>query len=88
MDVHKIAIIGAGLMGSGIAYVSAGNGFHVTLVDVNEQALEVGMDRIRNDVMTGVDKNKLSLSEAQALMGNLASTTNIANAVKEADLVI
>ncbi len=88
MAINKIAVIGAGLMGSGIAYVSAGKGIHVTLVDVNNGALEAGMDRIRNDVMTGVDKGKLGLSEAQALMGNLASTTSISDAVKEVDLVI
>ncbi len=88
MDVKKIAVIGSGLMGSGIAYVSAGKGLHVTIVDVNQQAVDAGMERIRNDVMTGVDKGKLSLSEAESLMGNLATSTSIADAVKDVDLVI
>ncbi len=88
MAINKIAIIGAGLMGSGIAYVSAGKGFKVTLVDVNQEALDTGMERIRNDVMTGVDKGKLSLAEAQDLMANLSGTTNVGEAVKEADLII
>ena len=35
MEINKIVIIGAGLMGSGIAYVSAGKGYQVTLVDIN-----------------------------------------------------
>lgn len=88
MDVNKIAVVGAGLMGSGIAYISAWHGFDVTMVDVNQDALEDGMERIRSDVMTGVDKGKLSLSEAQSLMGRLKSTTNLEDAVGDADLII
>jgi enoyl-CoA hydratase/3-hydroxyacyl-CoA dehydrogenase len=88
MEVNKIAVIGAGLMGSGIAYISAWHGFDVTMVDVNQEALEDGMERIRSDVMTGVDKGKLSLNEAQNLMGRLKSTTSLEDAVTDADLVI
>jgi len=88
MEINKIVIIGAGLMGSGIAYISAGKGYQVTLVDINEAAVEAGMERIRNDVMTGVDKGKLGLKEAQALIGNMSSSINAAEASKDADLVI
>jgi enoyl-CoA hydratase/3-hydroxyacyl-CoA dehydrogenase len=88
VEINKIVIIGAGLMGSGIAYVSAGNGYQVTLVDINQEAVDAGMERIRNDVMTGVDKGKLGLTEAQSLMGNMSSSTNAAEASKDADLII
>ncbi|MFW9909995.1 MAG: 3-hydroxyacyl-CoA dehydrogenase NAD-binding domain-containing protein [Candidatus Thorarchaeota archaeon] len=88
MEINKIAVIGAGLMGAGIAYVSAGKGYHVTMVDITEAAVDAGMERIRNDVMTGVDKGKLSLNDAQSLMGNLRTTTSNAEACKDADLVI
>ena len=88
MEINKIAVIGAGLMGSGIAYISASKGYQITLVDISQAAVDAGMERIRSDVMTGVDKGKLTLSEAQSLIGNLASTTSIEDAVKEADLVI
>ncbi|TXT57468.1 MAG: hypothetical protein BAJATHORv1_10170 [Candidatus Thorarchaeota archaeon] len=88
MDIKKITVIGAGLMGSGIAYVSAWNGYEVTLVDINQEALDAGMERIRTDVMTGIDKGKISLSAAQELMGRLKSTTDMEEAVKDADLVI
>ncbi|MBD3406361.1 MAG: hypothetical protein GF411_09645 [Candidatus Lokiarchaeota archaeon] len=88
MDVKKITVIGAGLMGSGIAYVSAWNGYEVTLVDINQDALDAGMERIRTDVMTGIDKGKIGLSAAQELMGRLNGTTDMEAAVKEADLVI
>ncbi len=88
MEVKRIAVIGAGLMGSGIAYVSAWNGFDVTMVDIKQEAIDAGMERIRGDVMTGIDKGKISLAEAEGLMSRLRATTDQAEAVKDADLVI
>jgi 3-hydroxyacyl-CoA dehydrogenase len=88
MEIRKIAVIGAGLMGSGIAYISAWNGFDVFMLDVNDAAVEAGMDRIRNDVMTGINKNKISMSDAEALMGRLKYGTNVEEGVKDADLII
>ncbi len=88
MEVKRIAVIGSGLMGSGIAYVSAWNGFDVTMVDVNQQALDAGMERLRSDVMSGIDKGKLSIPQAEALMSRLKATTDTVAAVKDADLVI
>lgn len=88
MDVKKIAVIGAGLMGSGITYVSAWNGFEVHMVDINDAAVEAGMERIRNDVMTGIDKGKISMTEAEGLMGRIKYGTSNEEAVKDADLVI
>lgn len=88
MDVKKIVVIGAGLMGSGIAYISAWNGFEVKMVDIKDEFIEKGMERIRTDVMTGIDKGKMTMSEAEGLMGRLSATTNLEEAVKDADLVI
>ncbi|NWF96734.1 MAG: 3-hydroxybutyryl-CoA dehydrogenase [Candidatus Thorarchaeota archaeon] len=88
MDIKRITVVGSGLMGSGIAYVSAWRGFDVTMVDVNQQAVDAGMDRIRSDVMSGIDKGKMSMSEAEGLMSRLKGTVNLAEAVRDADLVI
>jgi len=88
MEVKRIAVIGSGLMGSGIAYISAWNGFDVTMVDVNQQAIDAGMERIRNDVMGGIDKGKISLQAAEGLMSRLKATVDLPKAVKDADLVI
>jgi enoyl-CoA hydratase/3-hydroxyacyl-CoA dehydrogenase len=88
MDVKKIAVIGSGLMGSGIAYVSAWNGFEVTIVDINQELVDKGMERLRNDVMTGIDKGKLSITEAEGLMARLSGTVDTDAAVKDADLVV
>ncbi len=88
MEVKRIAVIGSGLMGSGIAYVSAWNGFEVVMVDIKQEAIDAGMERIRSDVMTGIEKGKMSLPEAEGLMSRLRATTDTADAVKDADLVI
>ena len=86
--VNKIAVIGAGLMGAGIAYVSAWNGFNVSLVDTKQEFVDKGMERIRTDVMTGIDKGKISMGDAEGLMGRLNPTINLEDAVKDADLVV
>jgi enoyl-CoA hydratase/3-hydroxyacyl-CoA dehydrogenase len=88
MEVKKISVIGAGLMGSGIAYVSAWHGFNVTMVDIKQEFIDKGMEKIRSDVMTGIDKGKMTMSDAEGLMGRLSATTNTEEAVKDADLVI
>ncbi|MHA2118622.1 MAG: 3-hydroxyacyl-CoA dehydrogenase [Candidatus Thorarchaeota archaeon] len=88
MDVKKIAIIGSGLMGAGIAYVSAWNGYEVTMVDINQDLVDKGMERLRTDVMTGIDKGKMSITDAEGLMSRLSGTTDTEAAVKDADLVI
>jgi len=86
--VQKITIIGAGLMGAGIAYVSAWNGFNVTVVDIKQEFIDKGMEKIRTDVMTGIDKGKISMGDAEGLMGRLNATVNMEDAVKDADMVI
>jgi len=86
--VKKIAVIGAGLMGAGIAYISAWNGFEVNMVDTKQEFVDAGMERIRTDVMTGIDKGKISMGDAEGLISRLHPSTNLEEAVKEADLVI
>ncbi len=88
MDVKRIAVIGSGLMGSGIAYVSAWNGYDVTINDIKQEYVDSGMDRIRNDVMTGIDKGKMSMTEAEGLIGRMKGNVDLEAAVKDADLVI
>ncbi|MFX1264435.1 MAG: 3-hydroxyacyl-CoA dehydrogenase NAD-binding domain-containing protein, partial [Promethearchaeota archaeon] len=88
MDVKKIAVIGSGLMGSGIAYVSAWNGYEVTMVDINQELVDKGIESIRNNVLTGIDKGKMSITEAEGLMSRVKGTVDTEDAVKDADLVI
>ncbi|MFW9799355.1 MAG: 3-hydroxyacyl-CoA dehydrogenase NAD-binding domain-containing protein [Candidatus Thorarchaeota archaeon] len=88
MDIKKVAVIGSGLMGSGIAYVSAWNGYEVAMVDINQELVDKGLESIRNSVMTGIDKGKMSITEAEGLMGRVKGIVDTEDAVKDADLVI
>ena len=86
--INKIAVIGIGAMGSGIAYVSAWNGYSVTTRDISEELVDMGMNKIRQSVMTGIDKGKLSPVEGEKILKNINATTDLKEAAQDADLVI
>ncbi|MGF1428460.1 3-hydroxyacyl-CoA dehydrogenase family protein [Kitasatospora sp. LaBMicrA B282] len=84
---QQIAVIGAGLMGAGIAQVSAQAGHPVVLRDVTEQALQRGLAAIEASYEKFVSKGKLTAEEATAALGRITTTTDL-GAVGEADIVI
>ena len=83
----QIAVIGAGLMGSGIAQVSAQAGHQVVLRDVTDAALERGLAGIRGSYERFVAKGKLSAEDAEAALARISTTTDL-DAVGGADLVV
>jgi 3-hydroxybutyryl-CoA dehydrogenase len=83
----KLAVVGAGLMGSGIAQVSAQAGWDVTLRDVTGEALTRGTDGIKASYEKFVSKGKLEASEAEAALGRITTTTDL-DAAAEADVVV
>lgn len=85
--VQQIAVIGAGLMGSGIAQVSAQAGYDVVLRDVTEEALARGRAAIEDSYGKFVAKGTLPESDAQAALGRITTTTDL-HAVDSADLVV
>ncbi|PYC81544.1 3-hydroxybutyryl-CoA dehydrogenase [Streptomyces tateyamensis] len=84
---QQIAVIGAGLMGAGIAQVSAQAGHPVVLRDVTEQALTRGLDGIKASYAKFVAKGRLTEEEAAAALARITTTTDL-GAVGEADIVI
>jgi len=88
MEIKKIAVIGCGAMGSGIAYTAARFGYHVSVVEINQELLDNGMNKIRNDIRYGIDRGKLELKDAEALFSRLKPTTDLQSAVSNVDLVI
>ncbi|RPH39933.1 MAG: 3-hydroxybutyryl-CoA dehydrogenase [Planctomycetota bacterium] len=87
MSIHKIGVVGCGLMGSGIAQVCAQAG-HPTLVrEINDEALKKGLDRIRGFLAAGVQKGKLTQAQMDQTLANLQGTTALAD-LKDCDLVI
>ncbi|MEU6450537.1 3-hydroxyacyl-CoA dehydrogenase family protein [Streptomyces sp. NPDC046979] len=84
---RKLAVIGAGLMGSGIAQVAAQAGWDVVLRDVTDEALRRGTDSIRTSYDRFVAKGKLAAEEADAALARITATTDL-DAVADADVVV
>lgn len=87
MIIRNVGVIGAGTMGNGIAQVCAAAGFQVTLVDINEAALERALQTIDRSLERLVQKEKLNNEDKQQALGNIRTTTEL-SALASADLVI
>ncbi|QDV09020.1 putative 3-hydroxybutyryl-CoA dehydrogenase [Planctomycetes bacterium Poly30] len=74
---EKVAVIGAGTMGNGIAQVFASCGSHVTLVDLNEDALKRGMEAIESSLARVVKKERMTQADADATMARLSKSTRL-----------
>lgn len=83
----KIAVIGSGVMGRGIAYAAAIAHFDVALQDISEEALLKARTLNEQDMQKAVTKGYATVAEQQALQ-TIAYTTNLEEAVRDADLVI
>jgi 3-hydroxybutyryl-CoA dehydrogenase len=76
MNMHHIAVIGAGTMGNGIAQVCAVAGFDVTLLDVSDTALGRGMATVRKNLERQVVKQTVAADVAEAALGRISLTTD------------
>lgn len=88
MEVKSICVVGAGLMGSGISYVSAAAGYNVFLIDLDDNAVKRGVERIHSYVESGISRGKLTDQDGEKLLERIRTTTDMKEAVAEADLVI
>ncbi|MEC8409503.1 MAG: 3-hydroxyacyl-CoA dehydrogenase NAD-binding domain-containing protein, partial [Pseudomonadota bacterium] len=86
-DIKKVAIIGGGTMGGGIAMCFAGVGIPVVLVEVDDAALERGLGIIRKNYSITVQKGKLSEDKMERLISTISGTTNYDD-IADVDLVI
>ncbi|SFW60792.1 3-hydroxyacyl-CoA dehydrogenase family protein [Chitinophaga sancti] len=84
----KIAVIGAGTMGNGIAHVFAQNDFTVTLIDVSAPALERALQTIEKNLDRQVTKETITAEKKAQTLQNISTATDLANGVKNADLVV
>jgi 3-hydroxyacyl-CoA dehydrogenase len=86
-DIKKVAIIGSGTMGGGIAMNFANAGIEVTVLDLNEDALKKGLEVVRENYEISAKKGKLSEAQVDTNMGLIRSTTNYED-LADIDLVI
>lgn len=87
MKVEKIAVLGAGQMGSGIAQVCAQAGFNVIMQDVNELSLERGHDSIVHHLHRAVERQRMTEEEKDAALSRIVTTLDLAD-IYDVDLVI
>jgi 3-hydroxybutyryl-CoA dehydrogenase len=86
--MKRIAVIGAGTMGHGIAQVASVAGYQTVLHDASADALASAIPRIRDNLVGGVARGKLSQDAADAALDRLTTETDLAQAVGNADLVV
>lgn len=87
LPIRKVAIVGAGTMGSGIAMAFLAAGFPVTLVETQQTALDRGTAHIRATLQSRVERGKLSPDNAQAQLAALSPAPDL-SALADADLVV
>jgi len=87
MTIRKVGVVGCGLMGSGIAQVSAMAGFPTVVREVSPELLDRGMGSIRKFLKSGVEKGKLAQADMDRTLGNLQAATELAE-LAACDLVI
>jgi 3-hydroxybutyryl-CoA dehydrogenase len=86
--IQRVAVIGAGTMGNGIAHVFAQNGFSVNLTDVNPAQLEKALATITKNMDRQVAKGTISEEQKVQAIGNIKTSSNIEEGVKLAQLVV
>lgn len=87
MDIKKIGVVGAGVMGAGIAQVSAQIGCGVVMRDVEVKFVDGAMKRIESFLSKSVEKGKIDTAEKEAIIGRIKGTTDMAD-LKDVDFVI
>ncbi|MEJ0060175.1 MAG: 3-hydroxyacyl-CoA dehydrogenase family protein [Terricaulis sp.] len=86
-EIKKVAVIGAGLMGAGIAYVQAKAGVSTVLIDVSQESADKGKDYSKKIVEKDVSRGKITKEKGEALLALIKPSTDYAD-IKGADLVI
>lgn len=84
----RVAILGAGVMGPGIALVFAEHGYTVDLCEISQAGIDKGMQSLRDSAALKVSEGLLQAAQAQALVGRVQGHVGIDTAVQGADLVI
>jgi enoyl-CoA hydratase/3-hydroxyacyl-CoA dehydrogenase len=88
VKIKKVSVLGSGVMGHGIAQISAMAGYHVTIRDIDQAFLDKAMDKIRWSLSKMVEKGKIASSDMQSILSRITTTLSLKDAVADADLII
>jgi 3-hydroxybutyryl-CoA dehydrogenase len=86
-EIKKVGVVGGGLMGHGIAQVTAAAGYDVVVREVDDAIIETCMGKIRKGLARAVEKGRSTQEEADAILARIATTTDYAD-LADCDLVI
>ena len=87
MDIKRVGVVGCGLMGSGIAEITARAGYDVVVTEVNDDFLKKGIARIESSTQKAVDKGKATAEERAKTLARISGSTNMED-LKGCQLVI
>ncbi len=88
MDIKKVAVLGAGTMGNGIAHVFAQKGFKVNLADISESQLHKAIQTIGGNLDRQIKKGTLTEADKKNTLDNIHSLSDITKGVSDVDLVV
>ena len=88
MEIKNICVLGAGLMGSGIAQVCAQAGFQVTIRDIEQRFIDGGMNTIKKNLSSDVEKGKRTQEDMNAILNRIKPTLDLKEAAGSADIVV
>jgi enoyl-CoA hydratase/3-hydroxyacyl-CoA dehydrogenase len=86
--IGKAAVVGSGAMGHGIAQLLAMAGHEVTIIDVSDELLQKGMEKIKWSLSKFVEKKRIRQEDADATLARIATTTSYEQACKDIDLAV
>jgi enoyl-CoA hydratase/3-hydroxyacyl-CoA dehydrogenase len=87
-DIKKVAVIGSGAMGNGIAQVCAMAGLKAVMVDIKQEFVDKGMATVNKSLDTLVSKNKITAEKKAEVLRNLSTSLSNSEAVKDVQVVI
>ena len=82
VSINKITVLGSGVMGHGIAQVSAMAGYQVTLRDIEQSFLDKAMEKVRWSLNKMVEKQKLSQAQADEIFGRITPVVDLKQALQ------
>jgi 3-hydroxyacyl-CoA dehydrogenase len=88
MEIKKVAVVGAGTMGNGIAQAAAQAGYRVAMVDIEEKYLRQGFESINKSLRYMLNKGKITKEEMETIAGRILGELDLEKAVADADFVI
>ncbi len=88
MEITRICVLGAGLMGSGISQVAAEAGYDVSMRDIEDRFVQAGLGAVRKNYERAVAKGKMTREQAEAVLARIAGVVDLAKAVQGAQVVI